>query len=237
MTTPVTIRRADERGVTRLDWLDSRHTFSFASYRDPEWMGFRALRVINDDRIRPGGGFGTHPHRDMEILTWVLEGAVQHRDSMGNTQVIRAGELQRMTAGTGVTHSEHNPSDTDPLHLLQVWILPEHEGLAPSYEQARFGRDERRGRWQLLAAREPRDGALTVHQDVAVKAALLDAGDRARHDVPPGRHAFVHVATGTASIDDHVLEQGAALATSGPATVTARAEGDGHAEVLLFDLA
>jgi redox-sensitive bicupin YhaK (pirin superfamily) len=237
MTTPTTVRPAAERGLTRLEWLDSRHSFSFGGYHDPDWLGFRALRVINDDRVAPGGGFGTHPHRDMEILTWVLEGAVEHRDSLGNTQVIRAGELQRMSAGTGVTHGELNPSDAEELRFLQVWIVPEREGLEPSYEQRPFERAARRGRWQLLASRDGREGSLTVHQDVEVKATVLGEADELRHVVAEGRHAYLHVATGGVRVGERTLREGDGLVVSEAGDLVLGAAGAGEAEVLLFDLA
>src|SRR5690606_9510607 len=158
----IRIRRSEERGHANHGWLDTRHTFSFANYYDPDHMGFRALRVINDDRVAPGQGFGTHPHRDMEILTYVLEGALEHKDSMGTGSLIRPHDVQRMSAGTGVTHSEFNGSRQDPVHLLQIWILPAQRGLTPSYEQRRFGPEEKRGRWRLIAAQDGRDGAVTV---------------------------------------------------------------------------
>ena len=171
-----TIRRSTERGFADHGWLVSRHTFSFASYHDPKHMGFGALRVINEDRVAPGAGFGAHSHRDMEILSWVLDGALQHKDSLGTGAVIRPGELQRMTAGTGVTHSEFNASSTDPVHFLQIWILPERAGLPPSYEQRAFAADELKNVWCLVASGQPRGGAVKVHQDVHLSIARLDAG-------------------------------------------------------------
>src|SRR5438270_934200 len=161
----MTIRRAEARGRTKIGWLDSRHSFSFGDYYDPEHMGFRALRVINDDRVRGGAGFGMHPHRDMEIVTYLLEGSLEHRDSLGTGSVIRPGEVQRMTAGTGILHSEYNPSADEPVHLLQIWLLPERKGLTPGYDQRTFPEEDRRGRLQLLAAHDGRDGAVTIHQD------------------------------------------------------------------------
>src|SRR5438067_2753920 len=174
----ITLRPAEARGRTALDWLDSRHTFSFSDYYDPEQMGFRSLRVINDDRVAPGGGFGTHGHRDMEILTYVLEGALEHRDSLGTGSVIRRGDLQRMSAGTGIRHSEFNPSPSEPVHFLQIWLLPERSGLRPGYEQKTFPDAEKRGRLRLVAARDGREGAVTIHQDVDLYAALLASGER-----------------------------------------------------------
>src|SRR5256886_2212453 len=173
----ITLRPAEQRGLTRLDWLDSRHSFSFDRYHDPRHMGFRVLRVINEDRVAPGSGFPTHSHRDMEILTFVLEGALEHKDSLGNGSVIRPGDVQRMTAGTGISHSEFNPSRTEPVHFLQVWIHPEQEGLKPGYEQRAFPDAERRGQLRLVASRNGSDGSVTIHQDVKLYDALLTTGE------------------------------------------------------------
>ncbi len=229
------IRRAAERGHADHGWLDTHHTFSFADYYDPNHMGFRTLRVINDDLVDPGHGFGTHPHRDMEILTYVLSGALEHRDSMGNGSVIRPGDVQRMTAGTGVTHSESNPSRDEGVHFLQIWILPERHGLAPGYEQRRFDDAERRGRLRLVASRDGRDGSVTVHQDVSVYAGLLDANERTRHALAQGRHAWVHVARGRVRVNDRELSEGDGAALSDEHHVDI--EGVAGGEVLLFDLA
>jgi len=226
------IRRGEERGRTHLDWLLSRHTFSFGEYMDPEQMGFRALRVINEDRVAPGGGFPTHPHRDMEILTYVLEGALAHRDSLGHFAVARAGELQRMTAGTGVTHSEYNHSEEKPVHFLQIWILPERKGLAPSYEQRALGR--RRG-FALAVSRDGREGSLKIHQDAELHIAELEADEEAAFPLPPDRHAWVQVARGEAAIEGHALVAGDGLAASGEERIVARA--GTMATLLLFDLA
>jgi redox-sensitive bicupin YhaK (pirin superfamily) len=210
----VRVRPAGERGRSRLDWLDSRHTFSFADYHDPRHMGFRALRVINDDRIAPGWGFGTHSHRDMEIVTWVLAGALAHRDSLGTGSVIRAGEVQRMTAGRGVAHSEFNASDTDPLHLLQIWILPEARGLPPGYAQRRVPAEELRGRLRPIAARDGRDGAVTIAQDVVLLATRLEPGQAVEHPLAPGRHAWVQVAAGGLTLEGTALAAGDGAAVS-----------------------
>jgi redox-sensitive bicupin YhaK (pirin superfamily) len=231
----ITLRRSADRGHANHGWLDTRHTFSFADYHDPAHMGFRALRVINEDVVRPGHGFGTHPHRDMEILTYVLAGAVEHRDSMGNGSVIRPGEVQRMTAGTGVTHSERNPSPSEPLHLLQIWILPEQRGLEPSYEQCAFPLAKRRGQLRLVASRDARAGSLRVHQDVDVFAAHLAAADRVSHGLAPGRAAWLQVARGSLTLNSYELHAGDGAAITDEARVDLIATKP--AEVLLFDLA
>ena len=231
----VNVRRAADRGRSAFDWLDSRHTFSFADYHDPRHMGFRALRVINEDRVVPGRGFGTHPHRDMEIITYVIDGAVEHRDSMGNGSVIQPGDVQRMSAGTGVTHSEFNPSDAAPVHFLQIWILPERTGLTPSYEQRRFPAAEKRGMLRLIASNDGRDGSVVVFQDVDVFAAMLEPGEEVTHALQHGRHAWVQIVSGGAAIDGAALAQGDGVAVSDERAVTLRARE--RAEVLLFDLA
>ena len=231
----ITVRHGEDRGRAVLDWLDSRHSFSFGHYHDPKHMGFRALRVINDDRVSPGGGFATHPHRDMEIITYVLDGTLEHADSLGNGSEIRAGEVQRMTAGTGVTHSEFNHSQVAPVHLLQIWILPAEKGLAPSYEQRAFTPEEKRGGLTLVAARDGRDGALTVHQDAEIYAALLDAGKSVSHRLAAGRHAWLHLAHGAVVLNGHALAEGDGAAVSDEEVLAISAETD--AELLLFDLA
>ena len=204
----ITLRRADERGKSNLGWLDSRHTFSFADYYDPQQLGFSVLRVINDDRVAAGRGFGTHPHRDMEIISYVIEGAIEHKDSMGTGSTVLPGDVQRMTAGTGVLHSEFNPSKTEPVHFLQIWILPEKTGLAPSYEQKTFPSEETKGKLRLVASREGRDGSLTVHQDMQLFAGKLEKGERALIELPPGRKAWVQVASGEVSLNDSRLGEG-----------------------------
>lgn len=231
----ITIRPSNERGRTRLQWLDSRHTFSFDRYYDPRHMGFRALRVINEDRVEPGTGFGMHPHRDMEILTWVLEGALEHKDSTGASSVIHPGELQRMSAGTGITHSEYNPSQTEPVHLLQIWILPERRGLEPEYEQRSFDMGAARGRWLLIASRDGRDGAATVHQDVELYVARLEPNQQITYSLNPDRHAWVQVARGSVTLNAMALNQGDGAAVSQEREL--RLAGIESAEVLLFDLA
>jgi len=231
----IRLRPANERGHSNLGWLDSRHSFSFGDYHDPAHVGFRTLRVINDDRIAPGMGFGTHPHHDMEILTWVVEGAIEHRDSMGNGSILKPGEMQRMTAGTGVTHSEFNPSQTEPLRLIQIWIRPETRGLTPSYEERSFPVDERRGELVLLAARDARDGALTIHQDVVLYVARLDADDEVSHALRADRHAWVQVVKGELELGEKTLKEGDGAAISDEAEVGLRARTP--SEVLVFDLA
>lgn len=230
----IRMRRSADRGHANHGWLDTWHTFSFAEYQDPEHMGFRALRVINEDYVEPKKGFRPHGHRDMEILTYVLEGAVKHEDSMGNGSLIRAGEVQRMSAGTGVTHSETNASDDAELHLLQIWILPEERGLAPSYEQRAFPPEQRTGRLRLVASRDGREGSVTIHQDVNVFATLLAEGERVEHSLDRGRGAWVHVARGAVEVNGEVLQEGDGAEIEGePVHITGRRD----AEVLVFDLA
>lgn len=229
------IRRAADRGHVDHGWLDTWHTFSFGSYLDRRHMGFRALRVINDDRVEPGMGFGTHGHRDMEIITYVLSGALSHKDSMGNGSTIRPGNVQRMSAGTGVTHSEFNASDTEPVHLLQIWILPDRNGDVPSYEEAEFTADDKRGRLRLIASPDGRDGSVTIHADARVFASVLGDNQRVSHAVAPGRHIWVHVATGSVEVAGERLTAGDAIAISDGDEISITGIGDG--EVLLFDLA
>lgn len=226
------IRRAEERGHFDFGWLDTYHTFSFGDYYDREHMGFRSLRVINEDWVRGGGGFPSHPHRDMEIVTYVLQGALEHRDSMGNGSVIRAGEVQRMTAGSGVMHSEKNASTIEPVHLLQIWILPERKGLEPSYEQQALPKLERLA---VVASRDGRDGSVTIHQDATLLAAKLDSGKAAQHALAPGRHAWVQVARGVVSVNGERLERGDGAAISDVSHI--KIEGLEPSEVLVFDLA
>ncbi len=204
----IAIRRSEERGHAEHGWLDAYHTFSFAEYRDPEFMGFSVLRVLNQDRVRPGRGFGTHGHRDMEIVTWVLEGALRHEDSLGNGSVIRPGELQFMSAGTGVTHSEVNPSPSEPLHLLQMWIVPARRGLPPRYDQRAFPESERRGRLRLVVSPDGRDGSVTIGQDARLYVGLVDGAERVRHALPAGRSAWLHVARGSVRLNGQALGPG-----------------------------
>lgn len=231
----ISVRPAAQRGATRIDWLDSRHSFSFAEYFDPAHMGFRALRVINDDRVAPGGGFPTHPHRDMEILTYVLDGALEHRDSLGTGSVIRPGEVQIMSAGTGIRHSEFNHSTAEPVHLLQIWMLPERNGLAPRYDQKSFDAAGRRGRLKLVAARDARDGAVRIFQDIDLYAGNFERGERATHELRPGRHAWVQMARGSAVVNGKHLREGDGAALSEERLIDI--DGVEGAEVLLFDLA
>lgn len=231
----LTIRRARERGHANHGWLDSHHTFSFAEYHDPKHMGFRGLRVINEDRVAPGRGFGTHPHRDMEIISYVLDGGLEHRDSLGTGSVIRRGEVQRMSAGTGVRHSEFNTSKTDPVHFLQIWILPAQKNIGPSYEQRAFDVEQRHNQLRLVVDPEGRDDALKIHSDARLFVGDLEAGKSITHEVPRGRHAWIQVARGTVEVSGTVLQAGDGASTSdaGPLTITASED----AELLVFDLA
>ncbi len=230
----LTLRRNAERGQGRYGWLDTRHTFSFNDYHDPRNMGFRALRVMNEDWIAPGKGFGTHGHRDMEIVTYVLEGALAHKDSLGNGSVLRPGEFQRMTAGTGIEHSEFNPSETEPVHLYQIWLFPERRGLVPSYDQRAFPDEERDGKLRVVASPDGRDGSLTIHQNALVCLGTIAAGARVPYELGPGRHAWVQVLRGSIEIN------GVALAVSDGAAVSEERGLDLLArqasEVMLFDL-
>jgi len=229
----------DKRPFARLGgadhgWLKARHHFSFAEYYDPRHMGFGPLRVINEDRVAPGGGFPTHPHADMEIISYVLDGALAHKDSLGTGSVIRPGDVQRMSAGTGIRHSEFNASKTEPVHFLQIWIMPEKEGLVPSYEQKAFSADDKRGRLRLVGSRDGREGSVIIHRDVDLYATLLTADETVTHDLAAGRLAWVQVARGAVRLNGEELRagDGVALATGGPLTLTATDD----AEVLLFDM-
>jgi quercetin 2,3-dioxygenase len=230
----LTISPAADRGHTKIDWLDSHHTFSFGEYHDPAHMGFRALRVINDDRVEAGRGFPTHGHADMEILSYVLEGALEHRDSIGTGSVIRPGDVQRMTAGSGVRHSEFNGSKTEPVHFLQIWIIPDRRGHAPGYEQKTFPEAERRGKLRLVGSQDGRDGSVTLHQDVALYAGVLDEGQKAELAIGPGRHAWVHVARGAVTVNGKRLGEGDGAALSDERALAIEGHGG---EVLVFDLA
>ncbi|MEE4184305.1 MAG: pirin family protein [Gammaproteobacteria bacterium] len=232
MQTP---RYADERGSADFGWLQTHHTFSFGQYLDPAHMGFGVLRVINDDRIQPAMGFGTHPHRDMEIITYVLDGALEHRDSLGTGSVIRAGDVQRMTAGTGVTHSEYNHSDQEPVHLLQIWILPEAAALEPGYEQRHFAAADKHNRLRLIASRDGRESSVTVHQDVSVYAAQLEPGAAVTYQLDRDRMAWLQVARGSVVANDLSLAAGDGLALAGEPVL--RLRGQAPCELLLFDMA
>lgn len=227
------IRRANERGHAEHGWLDTYHTFSFANYYDPHWMGFRSLRVINDDLVMPGMGFGTHPHRDMEIITYILSGALEHKDSMGNGRVIRAGEVQYMAAGTGVQHSEFNPSQDEAVHLLQIWIQPDRKGVTPRYAEKSLA-NAPAGTLHLVTSKAGRDGSVAIHQDADLWLARLDAGNRVAHKLAPGRHAWVHVAEGEVSLNGTKLSGGDAAAISEEGSLELSAAKP--SQVLLFDL-
>jgi len=228
------VRRSAERGYFDHGWLKTFHTFAFADYYDPDWVGYGPLRVINDDRVAPGQGFGKHGHRDMEIITYILAGQLEHKDSMGNGSMIRVGDVQRMSAGTGVTHSEFNPSATEEVHLLQIWIQPQALRLAPGYEQQHFSAADKRGRLRLIAAPVAGEGAVLVHQDVRVYAGLFDGAEHVDVRVPAARRAWLQVARGSLSVNEMRLSAGDGAHTEGPAQLTLQDGAD--AEVLLFDL-
>ncbi|HTS36954.1 MAG TPA: pirin family protein [Candidatus Solibacter sp.] len=229
------IRPAGQRGGGDHGWLKTHHTFSFADYWDPKWMGFRSLRVINEDWVAPNTGFPTHPHRDMEIITYVLEGKLQHKDSLGTGSVIQPGDGQRMTAGSGIWHSEFNPSTTEPVHLLQIWIHPEKDALPPSYEQKSFPEDEKRGRLRLIASRDASNGSVKINQDAKLYVSLLKPGDEVEHEFARGRHGWLQVARGSVELNGRKLAQGDGAAISDEHKV--HISGASDAEVLLFDLA
>ncbi len=229
------LRRAEDRGHANHGWLNSHHTFSFGGYYDPRHRGFATLRVINEDTVAPGAGFDTHGHKDMEIVTYVLEGALEHRDSLGTGSVVRPGDVQRMSAGTGVTHSEYNASDSEPVHFLQIWMLPEANGLTPSYEQKTFSDRDKRGVLRLIGSRDGRDGSVTIHQKLDLYATLLNKGDVVRHELAPGRRAWVQIARGSALLGQETLNPGDGAAIVGPASIVL--SGTSEAEALLFDMA
>ena len=231
----ITIRRAEDRGRANHGWLDSHHTFSFADYYDAAHMGFRALRVINDDRVKGGMGFGTHGHRDMEIISYVLEGALAHKDSMGTADTILPGDVQRMSAGTGVMHSEFNASKTELVHFLQIWLLPDKRGIQPSYEQKRFADEEKAGKLRLVASPTATEGSLQIHTDARVYAGVFAAGQSAELPLAAGRHAWIHVARGEVKVNGELVKDGDGVALSSEASV--RVEGTANGEVLVFDLA
>ena len=231
----IKVRRAEERGKTRTGWLDSRHSFSFGDYYDAQYMGFSHLRVINEDRVVPGAGFGTHSHRDMEIITYVLEGALAHKDSTGTSSVIRVGDVQRMSAGTGISHSEYNASQTEPVHFLQIWIIPDETGLPPGYEQRAFSLDEPRGQWTLIASKDGRDDSVTVHQDVDVWAARVSPGQQSSFLLKPSRNIWTQVARGAVTLNGMSLNAGDGAGISEESTLDLKALD--HAEILVFALA
>jgi quercetin 2,3-dioxygenase len=231
----ITIRRSEERGGGDFGWLNTKFTFSFDQYYDPRFVGFRSLRVINEDRVQAGHGFPMHPHRDMEIITYLLEGALEHQDSMGNGSIIRPGEGQRMSAGSGVRHSEANPSKTEEAHLLQIWILPDRKGHQPGYEQRAFPESEKRGKLRLIASPDGQDGSVTINQDARLYATQLKPGQQVRHDLSPGRHAWLQVAKGAVELNGQTLNQGDGAAVSEEKQLAIK--GNADAEVLLFDLA
>jgi quercetin 2,3-dioxygenase len=234
-TKNIVFHDSNSRGHTKINWLNSYHTFSFGSFYDPNYMGFRALRVINDDTVIPGAGFGTHGHRDMEILTYVLSGALEHKDSIGTGSVIRPGDAQIMSAGTGITHSEYNHSQTQPVHFLQIWMLPNQLGLKPRYEQKTFSPEDKRGKLRLIAAKDGRDGAVTVHQDLDLYASILENGDVVNYHVKGDRYAWLHVAQGTATLNGKELKAGDGVQVSGEESLEIST--NATAEILLFDLA
>lgn len=229
------LRLANERGMAEHGWLTSHHTFSFADYHDPAQMGFGTLRVINEDTVQPAQGFGAHPHRDMEIISYVLTGALEHKDNMGNVASIVPGDVQRMSAGTGVVHSEYNASDKEPVHFFQIWVLPDTEGIDPGYEQKAFTDDEKRNQLRLVASRDGRDGSITVHQDLALYASLLDQGAWVTHRPAPGRRAWIQLAGGAVTVNGQPVSAGDGLAISDEMEITVSATE--AAEFLLFDLA
>lgn len=228
-------RKADDRGHADFGWLDSHHTFSFGQYHDPNFMGFGPLRVINDDRVAGGGGFPTHPHDNMEIISYVLEGGLSHRDSLGSGSTIKPGDVQAMGAGTGIRHSEFNASATDPVHFLQIWIIPEERGLAPKYEEKRFDAAEKRGKLRLIASRDGRDGSVTIRQDADVFASILSAGDEVDHAFKPGRLGWLQVASGSINANGQTLTAGDGLAIADEEAIKLGGLGN-DAEVLLFDM-
>ena len=233
----ITIRPSQERGRANFGWLDSKHTFSFGSYYDPNQMGFSDLRVINEDQVQPGQGFGTHSHKDMEIISYVLKGELEHKDSIGNGSVIRPGEVQRMSAGTGIAHSEFNASNSDLVHFLQIWIIPERTGIQPSYEQKNFPLAERQGKLKLVASADGRDGSVTIHQDASLYVAVLNQGDHITYNTNSNRSLWLQVARGAVKVNDKVLNTGDGAAVTQETELELVATADKTTEILLFDLA
>ncbi|NNE85154.1 MAG: pirin family protein [Alphaproteobacteria bacterium] len=232
----ITLRPGGERGLAEFDWLKSRHSFSFADYHDPEHMGVSDLRVINEDTIAPAGGFGTHGHRDMEIISYVLEGALKHRDTLGNEMVIGEGEVQRMSAGTGIMHSEYNASDAAPAHFFQIWVMPERAGIEPGYEQKLFSAEDKRGKLRVIVSPDGRDGSLRIHQNAALYASVLGDGDTVSHPLETGRQAWVQLARGAVTVNGTALNAGDGAAIADEASVEITATGGEDAEFILFDL-
>lgn len=232
----ITIRPANERGAANWGWLDTRHTFSFSNYYDPNFMGFASLRVINEDKVAPQKGFPTHGHRDMEIVTYVLSGALEHKDSIGNGSIIRPGDVQRMSAGTGIQHSEYNASSTDPVHLLQIWILPDTTGIEPSYEQIHIADEEKQGQLRLIGSRDGRNGSVTIHQDVNLYTTRLQDGESVTHALAPDRVVWLQVAQGAVTLNDQPLSAGDGVAISDEPTLTLQSQSN-DTEVLVFDMA
>ena len=231
----ITVRKSDQRGRTQIDWLNSWHTFSFGDYYDPKWMAFGPLRVINEDFVGSGQGFGMHPHRDMEIITYIVKGALQHRDSLGSGSVIRPGDVQRMTAGTGIRHSEFNPSPSEAVHLLQIWIMPNARNLAPGYEEKFFSDEERQNKLRLIASPDGSDGSVKINQDAQVYASIIEPGATLTHDLKENRYAWLQVARGSVSVNDVELNQGDGAGINREDTLVISAKD--RAELLLFDLA
>jgi redox-sensitive bicupin YhaK (pirin superfamily) len=231
----IRVRKATERGHANLGWLKTYHTFSFATYQDPKHVHFRALRVMNEDFVAPGQGFGTHPHDNMEIVTYVLEGALEHKDSMGNGEVLRPGEFQRMSAGTGITHSEFNPSSTEPVHLYQIWLFPEERNITPSYEQKQFAEEGRKNKWQLVASKNAAEGSLRINQDAQIYLANIDAGQELQRGFADGRYGWLQVLRGRVSANGTQLEAGDGVAISAEPSIALQSAAG--AEIMLFDLA
>lgn len=231
----ITVRKSNERGHVKIDWLESRHTFSFGEFHDPAHMEFHALRVINEDHVAPDSGFGAHPHRDMEIVTYVLDGVLEHKDNMGNGSLIHPGEVQRMSAGTGIVHSEFNHSKTAPVHLLQIWIMPEHKGISPGYEQRKFSSEQKRGKFCLIASPNSRDGSVKIHQNVEISVAMIDENKALSYPIGAERNVWVQVTRGSLKINEIILNAGDAAAVEGENLI--RLEAMKESEVLLFDLA
>lgn len=230
------LRKADERGLTKINWLNSHHTFSFGDYWDPKFVGFSDLLVINDDIVKEGKGFGTHPHKDMEIISIVLSGELEHKDSMGNGSIIKAGEVQKMSAGTGITHSEFNPRDDIPVHFLQIWILPNEDDIKPMYDQKRFDEEEMKNKFRLIVSNGGKNGSIHITQDAAMYQSIIDAGKSAKFDILPDRAYWIHIAEGKVEVDDQVLSAGDGLAVAGEEKVLSFKGVEDKANVLVIDL-